>query len=156
MDFFETFAPTPTISSTKVILAIAVQQGLQYWNVRQAFVDAELDVEVYMVLLDGCGEMSGKVMKLERAFYGVKQDRQKWSALLCKTLVDTCGVEQCRADPCVFRKMENKENLIMVMHIDDLLVSAKTRQCKKSCSVPLMASSPPKSSGSWSRIWGVL
>ena len=34
--------------------------------------DAELGVEVYMKLPGGCGERSSKVVKLERALYGVK------------------------------------------------------------------------------------
>ena len=50
---------------------------------------AELDVEVYMKLPGGYGEMSGKVLKLEHALYEVKQIGRQRSALLCKTLVDT-------------------------------------------------------------------
>ena len=60
--------------SNKVILAVAVQQGwkLQCWDVKQAFVNADLGVKVCMKLPGSYGERSGKVVKLERALYGVK------------------------------------------------------------------------------------
>ena len=47
MDYFETSAPTPAISSIKVILVVAVRQGwkLQQWDVTLVFVNTELDVE---------------------------------------------------------------------------------------------------------------
>ena len=41
-----------------------------------------------MKLPDGCGERSGKVVKLKHALYGLKQARRQCSALLCKTLVE--------------------------------------------------------------------
>ena len=74
--------------------------------------NVELNVKVYMMKLpDGLRERLGKVMKLEHALYGVKQTGRQWSVPLCKTnkiLVDKFGIEQCRADPRVFRKMANK------------------------------------------------
>ena len=75
--------------------------------------------------------MSGKVVKLERAFYGVKQTDRKWSALLCMTLVDKFSMKQCGADPCASWKIENKEMvLIMVLYVDDVLVSQNETVCK--------------------------
>ena len=40
MDYFNTFAPTPTMSSTKVVLVIAVQSdwALYHFDVKQAYV----------------------------------------------------------------------------------------------------------------------
>ena len=70
VDYLETFVPTPAISSDKVILAVAVQQGwkLQHWDAEQAFVNPELNVEVCVKLPAGYGERSGKVVRLERVF----------------------------------------------------------------------------------------
>ena len=118
--------------------------------------NAKLEMEVYMKATDGCGERSGKVVKLERAPYGVKQTGRQLPALFFKTIVDKFGMELCRVDPHVFRKMENKEVVsILVVHIDDLLV-LEMRQCVKSCSMSLMAIFPFKISGSWDGTWGML
>ena len=48
VDYFSTFAPTPTVSSIKMALAIAVQNDwpLYHFDVKQAFVQAKLDTDV--------------------------------------------------------------------------------------------------------------
>ena len=63
MDYFNTFALTPTVSSIKVALAIAVQNDwpLYHFDVKQAFVQVKFDTDVYMKLPYGCGERTGKV-----------------------------------------------------------------------------------------------
>ena len=75
VECFNTFAPTPTVSSIKVALAIAVQNDwpLYHFDVKQAFVQAKLDTGVCMKLPYGCRERTGKVVKLDRELYGIKQ-----------------------------------------------------------------------------------
>ena len=83
-----------------------------------------------MELPDGCGERTGKVVKLDRALYGIKQAGRQWSAVLCQILVDEHSMEQCRADPCVYRKIvEGVVKLILVVHVDDIMVSGKKGAC---------------------------
>ena len=78
----------------------------------------------------GCGERTGKVVKLDRALYGIKQAGRQWSAVLCQTLVDEHGMEQCRADPCVYKNIvEGVVQLILVVHVDDILVSGEKEAC---------------------------
>ena len=76
MNCFNTFAPTPTVSSIKVALAIAAQKNdwpLYHFDVKQAFGQAKLDTNVYMKLSYGCGERTVKVVKLDRALYRITQ-----------------------------------------------------------------------------------
>ena len=61
-----------------------------------------------MRLPPGSGVMSGKVCKVERALYGLKQSGREWGFEAADALI-TNGYEQCRADPCVFRKMVDEE-----------------------------------------------
>ena len=132
MDYFNTFVPTLTVSSIKVALAIAVQNDwpLYHFDVKQAFVQVNFDTGVYMKLPYGCGERTGKVVSLDRALYGISQAGRQQSAVLCQTLVDENGMEQCRADPCVFRKIvEGVLKLILVVHVDDVLVSGEKEAC---------------------------
>ena len=129
VDYFNTFAPIPTVPSRKVALAIAVQNDwpVYHFNVKQAFVQAKLDTDVYMKLPYGCGERTGKGVELDRALYGIKQVGRQWSAVLCQTMVDEHDMEQCRADPCVYRKIvEGVVDLILALHVDDILVSGET------------------------------
>ena len=70
------------------------------------------------------------MVRLDRALYGIKQAGRQGSTVLCQTLVDEHGMEQCRADPCVYRKVvEGVVKLILVVHVDDILVSGEKEAC---------------------------
>ena len=75
IDFFETFAPTPTASFIRLLGAIACELDfdLCHFDAEQAFVQSNLDEDVFMRLPRGCGEVSGKVVRLNRSLYGLKQ-----------------------------------------------------------------------------------
>ena len=78
----------------------------------------------------GCGEKSRKTTKLERANYGLKQSGRKWGHLCADTLVED-GFEQCKADPCIFRKIVDGVVVMIVgVHVDDLLVGGSEEDCE--------------------------
>ena len=57
----ESYAPTPAASSVKLLVAIAVKK---YWelrqlDVKQAYIQADLDFNVFMKLVDGYGDKYG-------------------------------------------------------------------------------------------------
>ena len=55
VDYFQTFAPTPSSASVNILAAVAKEHGLTMFHldVAHAFVRAKLDVEIYMNLPDG-------------------------------------------------------------------------------------------------------
>ena len=65
-------------------------------DVTQAFVQAPLNEERYMRLPPGCCELSGKVMKLLKCQYGLKQAGREWHLLQVTWLVKKIGMEQCK------------------------------------------------------------
>ena len=75
VDFSETFAPTPSAASVKIAVAVANGKGwlLRHLDVKQTFIKAHLDEAVYMRLPAGWGDMSGEVILLQRAVYGLRQ-----------------------------------------------------------------------------------
>ena len=131
VDFSETFVPTPSAASVKIAVAVAIEKGwlLRHLDVNQAFIQANLDEAVYMRLPAGCGYMSGEVVLLQRAVYGFPQAGRQWSLRLSRVLLQTTGMEQSKADPCVFRKVVDGEvTLIVCVHVDDLAVTAKDKK----------------------------
>ena len=40
---------------------------------KQAFIQADFDFIIFMKLRDGCGDKSGRVVKLNKSVYGLKQ-----------------------------------------------------------------------------------
>ena len=57
VDYQETFAPTPAASSIKLLVATAVDLdlGLFHLDAEQAFVQSELDTDIFMRLPSGRG-----------------------------------------------------------------------------------------------------
>ena len=131
VDFSETFAPTPSAASVKIAVAVANEKGwlLRHLDVKQAFIQAHLDEAVYMRLPAGCGDISGEVVLLQRAVSGLRQARRQWSLRLSRVLLQKIGMEQSKADPCVFRKVVDREvTLIVCVHVDDLAVTARNKE----------------------------
>ena len=96
----------------------------------QAFVQEALEEENYTRPPPDCGELSGKLVKLVKCQYGLKQASRELYLLLVRWLVEKVGMEQCKAKPCVFRKIiKNEMSLMGGVHVDDIIVSGEHDIC---------------------------
>ena len=79
-DDLETFSPCPCGPSIRLLTAIAYELGLDlcHFDAEQAFVQSKLDEDVYLRMPQGCEALSGKVVKLGRSLYGLKQASRTW------------------------------------------------------------------------------
>ncbi|CAB1107644.1 unnamed protein product [Ectocarpus sp. CCAP 1310/34] len=126
IDFHRSSSACPSAASIKTVIAVATEKGkkLAHWDVKQAYIHAKLKEEIYLRFPEGCGSMSGKVVKVERALYGLKQSGREWGFEAADALIEN-GYEQCRVDPCVFRKVVDGEVVgLIVIYVDDILVAA--------------------------------
>lgn len=133
VDYFHSSSPCPSSASIKLMLTVADEKSLtlNHWDVKHAFTHAKLDENVFMRLPAGCGEKSHKVVKAERAIYGLEQSGRQWGYHAADKLVEN-GFEQCKADPCVFRKIKDDVVLmIIVIYVDDILVAGSNEDCKE-------------------------
>ncbi|MCO5576804.1 hypothetical protein L7F22_030624 [Adiantum nelumboides] len=87
MDYSETFSPVLCITSFRVLIAIAALFGflLHQMDVRTAFLNGDLQEEIYMSQPDG-GYTSLQhpdyVCRLLKALYGLKQSPKQWAVPL--------------------------------------------------------------------------
>ena len=76
IDYEETFAPVAKLNSIRVLLSIAVNldQELFQFDIKNAFLNGELEEEVYMKIPPEFEkeERIGKVCKLHKSLYGLK------------------------------------------------------------------------------------
>ena len=129
VDYLETFSPTANAASIRLIVALACKYDLEllHFDIEQAFVQSELDHEVFMKLPPGCGSMSGKVVRLGKSLYGLRQASRTFNKRLVQDL-KTIGFEQCLTDPCVLRFMMGDEVIgMIVIHVDDILYAGLKR-----------------------------
>ena len=100
-----------------------------HFDVEQAFVQSKLDEDVFLRLPRGCGRLSGRVMRLHKSLYGLKQASRSWHAHLT-TCLKTLGFQQCLADACVFRLVEEgRVAIIAVVHVDDIFAVGLKSRC---------------------------
>ena len=76
-DFFDTYSPVARLTTIRVLLSLAASHGLlvHQMDVKTAFLNGELDEEIYMQQPDGfvIDGQEGKVCKLLKSSYGLKQ-----------------------------------------------------------------------------------
>ena len=116
-------------------MSYLVQYKVYHLDVAKAFANfkATLDYEVCMKLPGGCGDLSGKYVRLEKALYGLKQSGLLWNDLLVVKLITVHGMEQCKPDPCVFRLIREGKVvlLILAVHVDDMAVAGSRKEVDK-------------------------
>jgi len=90
IDFDDAFAPVARMESVRVLLALAAQEGwkVHHMDVKSAFLNGDLKEEVYVRQPPGfavAGE-EGRVYRLKKALYGLRQAPRAWNAKLDITL----------------------------------------------------------------------
>ncbi|XP_057962224.1 uncharacterized protein LOC131153781 [Malania oleifera] len=77
VDYQETFSPVAKLNTVRVLLSLAANLDwpLHQFDVKNAFLDCDLQEEVYMDVLPGytTSSKNGVVCKLQRVLYGLKQ-----------------------------------------------------------------------------------
>ncbi|CAB1100747.1 unnamed protein product [Ectocarpus sp. CCAP 1310/34] len=131
VDCGETYAPTVAVSSVRLLAAMACEQNLslRHFDIKQAFVQSDLDEDVFMRLPEGCGRLSGMIVKLNKSLYGLKQASRQWHSHLARCLI-CLGFIQCMADTCVFRLIEEGRVVVtLVVHVDDIFSIGEEERC---------------------------
>ena len=82
INYKETFSPVSKKYSLRMILALVTHFDLelQQMDVKTAFLNGDLEEEVYMKQLEGFSSKEGKhfVCKLKKSIYGLKQASRQW------------------------------------------------------------------------------
>lgn len=123
VDYEETFAPV-RYGSVRYLIALAAQTNLKIhqMDVVTAFLQGDLDEEIYMEQPLGFDDGTGRHCLLKRSIYGLKQAGRQWNLKLDSTLKDL-GYKNCKTDPCIY--MSGNLELIMAIYVDDFLIFYK-------------------------------
>ena len=116
----------------RLLSAIACELDLDvcHFDVEQDFVQSKLDEDVFLRLLKECGSLPGKIVRLNKSLYRLKQASRSLHAHLT-TYLKTLGFQQCLADACVFRLVEEEcVAIIAVVHVDDIFAIGLKSRCE--------------------------
>ncbi|RVX14302.1 Retrovirus-related Pol polyprotein from transposon TNT 1-94 [Vitis vinifera] len=107
IDYQETFAPVAKLNTIRILLSLAVNQDwcLQQLDIKNAFLNGDLEEEVYMEIPPGFEESMAKnqVCKLQKSLYGLKQSPRAWFDRFTKAVLKL-GYKQGQADHTLFVK----------------------------------------------------
>ncbi|KAJ9542758.1 hypothetical protein OSB04_029264 [Centaurea solstitialis] len=89
-----------------------------------AFLHGELKEEVYVSQPEGFEKVGeqGKVYKLEKALYGLRQAPRAWNIKLDGILREM-GFQRCLHESTVYTKVSRGEYIIVAVYVDDLFVT---------------------------------
>ncbi|XP_074373550.1 uncharacterized protein LOC141713884 [Apium graveolens] len=126
IDFGETFAPVAKMVTVRMFLAVAAAKNweLHQMDVHNAFLHGDLDEEVYMKLPPGFNSLfPGKVFRLRKSLYGLRQTPRQWFAKLSATL-KFFDFKQSYADYSLFYYTKGDVSLHVLVYMDDLIITA--------------------------------
>jgi hypothetical protein len=124
-DFLETFSPTIRGESLRLLLAIGAYEDLEIRQVDvvSAYPRSDLHAEVYMRPPEGLQCPKGKVLRIRKSLYGLKQSGREWYIEACKGLKEL-DLEPLFSEPSIFATLDRK--LIVGLYVDDMLILGKT------------------------------
>ena len=115
VDYHDTFAPTLSTKSLRVVLALVahLDYELLQFDVPTAFLNATMNEEVYM------RTPTGDTVRLLKTLYGVKQAPREWNLDFNESIVEI-GYTRCSSDSCVYVKTSATGRvMILPIYVDD-------------------------------------
>jgi len=123
VDFNETFAPVTRHQMLQTLLALANRHDwhVHQMDVKSAFLNGDLDNEIFMKIPPGAEGKHGEVWLLHKALYGLKQASREWYLKL-KSQLEGLGFKRSNVDHGVFTKNVKGRLLVITVYVDDFLL----------------------------------
>ena len=124
MDYEETFAPVAKMTTIRTLTAVA---SVRRWHISQmdvknAFLNGDLQEEVYMMPPPGVPHNSGYVCKLKKALYGLKQAPRAWFEKF-SIVISSLGFTSSIHDTALFTKCTAAGRIILSLYVDDMIIT---------------------------------
>jgi hypothetical protein len=127
IDFNEVFAPVSKHTTLRTLLSIVAADDLelQQLDVKTAFLNGELEEDIYMKQPPGYEEGGINITcHLHKALYGLRQAPRAWHARLKKELEDI-GFMASDTDPSLYVLRLKTHNVYALVYVDDILIAGK-------------------------------
>ncbi|CAI5979050.1 unnamed protein product [Closterium sp. NIES-64] len=125
VDFFQTFSPTPKMTTLRVLLHVAAQRDYELHSLdfSTAFLQGSLHEEIWLRRPPGfTGSFPpGTQWSLRRPVYGLRQAPREWHDTLRTTLA-ALGFAPSTADPSLFLRTDTSlPPFYVLVYVDDLV-----------------------------------
>jgi hypothetical protein len=130
IDYEETYAPVSRATSLRLMLALAATHDLELHqaDVDGAYLNTRVKEEIYMKVPEGLEIERGYILQLLGSLYGLKQSGRNWWEELGDGLTKL-GFIRLHADWGMYIRpaTKGKGTMIVLVYVDDLLFSARTK-----------------------------
>jgi hypothetical protein len=146
------------LKSIRIILAIAAHFDYEIWqmDVKTAFLNGILTKDVYMMQSEGFVDPNnaGKVCKLLKYIYGLKQASRSWN-IRFDEVVKEFGFIKNEQEPCVYKKESGRALVFLILYVDDILLIGNDIPMLESVNTSLKNSFSMKDLGEAAYILGI-
>lgn len=126
VNYFDTYAPVVKNSCVRLLLSVAVEceMFVEQIDIKNAYVNSDLEEVVYMQPPEGLTVDRGSVLKLNKSLYGLKQSGHQWNKCLNKVLVDKMKFKRLKSESCIYKRGAKREMIILAIYVDDIMIFA--------------------------------
>jgi Reverse transcriptase (RNA-dependent DNA polymerase) len=109
------------MESLRILLAIAAHEDLEVHqiDVVTAYLAGELEEEIYIAPPQGLPGTAGKVCRLKKGLYGLKQSARVWNRRI-RSELERAGLEAVAPEQSVW--VTKDYGLILVLYVDDIVL----------------------------------
>jgi hypothetical protein len=126
IDYEETFALVAKMNTIRALISCAsnLDWNLHQLDLKNAFLHGDLREEVYMHIPPGFSttQTEGKVLRLHRSLYGLKQSPRAWFDRFYRAIIPM-GYKQSNADHTLFYKRRANKLAILIVYVDDIIIT---------------------------------
>lgn len=139
-DYDNIFAPVVRASTVRILFSIVAILDLEMHSIdiKNAFIQGDLEEEVYMQQPPGCGDGSSKVCRLRKSLYGLKQAPRVWNKKL-HTFLTSYGAKQCLSDGALYLLQLDEGLVLILVYVDDIVIASKPLQQVQSVKKAILA-----------------
>ena len=108
----------------RLLLALAAAEDMlvHQMDAVTAFLNADVDTDVFIKPPVGYSYTGDKVLKLKKSVYGIKTAPRNWHLLIDRVLTEELSMTNCLSDLCVFRRHNEQGSLLTALYVDDLII----------------------------------
>lgn len=129
VNYWETFSPVIRYETIRMLFAIAAEKELcmHQVDISNAYLNSTLEETVYMKQPENFVDEDHptRVLKLQKAIYGLKQSGRSWNNTLDEVL-RSLGFKRCKSEPCLYVHLT--EQKYIAVYVDDLLIICPTER----------------------------
>lgn len=125
INFDEIYSPVAKLTTIRTLLAVGLEKDFyfQQLDVKTAFLNGEIDSEIYLYPPQGLDIRENSVLRLNKALYGLKQASYCWNKRFDKTLKNL-NFTRSENDYCLYSSNVKGQMLYLIVYVDDIILAS--------------------------------